>query len=319
MIYLVVLKVGESMKKFLELLFFKQIKGVGNASINKKYINIIKDANDIDECISKLNDEIHKIDSDLLEEAKQLALEKFNQISQDEAVTVITIYDDEYPKQFLDLGNKRPVILYAKGNTSILKEKSIAIVGTRTPSIWSQKLIDKLVKKIIELTDIAIVSGLALGCDSIAHQSTLEVKGKTIAILPSGVNVITPSAHNDLAINILDNGGCLVSEYEPNEEAKLSTYVVRDGLIAALAISTFVIECDVKSGTMNTVDAAEKMNRNIACVYTENKEKGNFEGNKYILENKKSIKITGIEELKEYLHNIDNKKKKNGQLSFWDM
>lgn len=306
------------MEKFLEILFFKQIKGIGNAAINKKYLNVIKEANGIDECINKVLEGQYKINTEFMLEAKEKALTKFKNITEQIDITVLTILDPEYPKRLNDLKNKRPPIIYAKGNINTLNEKSIAVVGTRTPSIWSQRIEEKLVKRIIELSGKVIVSGLALGCDKIAHESTIEMNGRTVAVLPSGVNVITPSAHKSLVQEILEHEGCIISEYEPDQKAKMSTYVARDGLIAALSNSTFVIECGMKSGTMHTVDAAVKMNRNVACYYTNENGKGDFTGNRSILEGKGATKVTRLEELKEYLLNIDNVKENKGQISFFE-
>ncbi len=98
--------------------------------------------------------------------------------------------------------------------------------------------------------------GLALGCDKIAHETAVNLGKKTIGVLPSGVNVITPAANKGLAERIIETGGCLISEYEPDAGVTKATYVERDAVIAALSDATVVIECGVRSGTMHTVDAA---------------------------------------------------------------
>lgn len=104
-----------------------------------------------------------------------------------------------------------------------------------------------------------------MGCDKIAHETTALAGKKIVAVLPSGVNVITPTSHKKLANSIIETRGCLLSEYEPNANVTRFTYVERDAVIAALSDATMVIECDVKSGTMHTVDAAEQMKRKLAC------------------------------------------------------
>ena len=97
------------------------------------------------------------------------------------------------------MGDKRPLILYVKGDAKALSAPNIAVVGTRHPSEWSQKVEMRLVKKILELSDRVVVSGLALGCDKIAHETTVLEEKATIAVLPSGVNIITPASHKNLA------------------------------------------------------------------------------------------------------------------------
>ena len=112
------------------------------------------------------------------------------------------------------MGNKKPLILYVKGNVDALTKPNIAVIGTRKPSDLSQSFEENLVRNLVNSTDCVVVSGLALGCDKIAHQATVDENKSTIAILPSGVNVITPSSNKKLAEsfiskmdinNILDN------------------------------------------------------------------------------------------------------------------
>lgn len=297
------------MKKYMELLFLKQFKGLGNSSINRKYIPLLENIDGIEECIKLVEKKEQKYSHIDIEKARQIAEGKYKKNIDDLDINIITIFDEEYPEHFHDLKDKKPIILYIKGDVGVLKEKSIAIVGTRKPSKWSEKVESKLVQKIIELTNRVIISGLALGCDRIAHESTVSIGEKTIAVLPSGVNVITPASQKKLAEKIVKNNGCLISEYEPDAKVTRSTYVERDALIAALADSTLVIECGVKSGTMHTVNAAEKIDRILACYYTDEVGKGNYEGNKYMLSEKGAIKVSDTDELVVFLKKLDEYKK----------
>lgn len=300
----------------------KQLKGVGNRTINKKYVSLLEKVNNIEECVALVEENEKMLSSLDIEMALKTAKEKYNKIINEIDIKIITIFDEEYPEHFNDLKEKRPVILYAKGNVRILKDKSIAVVGTRKPSKWSEKVEHKLVQKIIKLSNRVIISGLALGCDSIAHVATIALNARTVAVLPSGVNVITPAAHKKLATAILENGGCLISEYEPDSKVSKSTYIERDGLIAALADAVLVIECGVKSGTMHTVDAAFIMKRELACYYIEDASKGEYEGNLYMMQAKKAIKISDAEDLGAFLEMIDNQQydeKQHEQLSVFDM
>lgn len=308
------------MNKFLELLFLKQLKGIGNVAINKKYAPLLKDKDGIDECVKLVEDTETKLSSLDIQMARETAEKKYREIFDTFEIEVITIFDDKYPNRLNDMGDKKPVILYAKGDADILNNKSIAVVGTRKPSSWSEKVEERLVQKILDISDFVIVSGLALGCDKIAHQTTLDSKAKTIAVLPSGVNVITPASHKKMAQDIIDNGGCLISEYEPKAKVTKSTYVERDAVVAALTNATMVIECGVKSGTMHTVDYAFDMKRALACYYIEDATKGQYDGNAYMIKIKKAAKVSDTNELEVFLKGLSNQEKtvEPEQLSIFD-
>ena len=172
------------------------------------------------------------------------------------------------------------------------------MVGTRKPSDHTAAVERNLVGKIIDLSSSTIVSGLAFGCDYIAHKAAVDKEGKTIAVLPSGVENVTPSQHKELAEQIVIGGGCLLSEYFLHAPATRGTFVERDGLIAALSETTVVPECGVKSGTMHTVDAAVKLKRKIACYLPEDLSKGCYEGNLHMIQKLGAIPLKNTEDLK---------------------
>lgn len=294
------------MKKLLELLFLKNIKGIGNATINKKYAPLLGSISTLDECMRLVEDNEEQVSSFDIYKAREIVKKKYKEIIDDSTLNVITIFDDEYPEKLKDLQDKKPVILYAKGDITTLLQPNIAIVGTRNPSEWSMKVEERLVQKILDLSERVIISGLALGCDKIAHETTVLAGKRTVAVLPSGVNVITPASHANLAKSIIETGGCLISEYEPNAKAIKPTYIERDALVAALSDATMVIECDVKSGTMYTVDAAEKMKRKLACYYIDDVSKGKYSGNEFMIKEKGAIKITDTKELIFFLEQLNN-------------
>lgn len=248
-----------------EILFLQNIRGFGKVKINEILSIFSKDSICmealIEECLSRKS-----IEKEELDYACNTSYKMVEDID-NENLNVITIFDDKYPKQLNDLSNKRPLLLYVKGNEQLLKEESMAIVGTREPSKFGQACEKQLVKKILELKSMPIVSGLALGCDAIAHKEVLRLKMKTIAILPSGFNNVSPSEHSELAKEIVESNGCLVTEYAPNMIVNKGYYIERDSLIAALASSVLAIECGEKSGTMHTIVAAHKMKRKIGGCF----------------------------------------------------
>ena len=184
------------------------------------------------------------------------------------------------------MGNKKPLILYVKGNVKVLLKPNIAVIGTRKPSKNSIEFEEKVIKTILDDSDKAIVSGLALGCDKVAHQTTVDLNKTTVAVLPSGVNVIKPAKHKKLAQDIINAGGCLVSEYEPNKSVTKGSYVERDAIVAALSDELFVVECGIKSGTMHTVDADVKYQKPICTYIPQGEAEGDYSGNIHISKNK---------------------------------
>ena len=297
------------MNKFKELLFLKSIKGLGKVKINKDYLYLLEEFSDLDDLISEMEFKFN-FSYDKLENAKIKAKEMYDYVVNNPEIDVITLFDNNYPKKLLEMGNKKPLILYIKGNFDVLTKPNLAVIGTRKPSNLSQYFEENLVKNIVNSTERVIVSGLALGCDKIAHQTTVDENKITIAVLPSGVDVIKPAKHKKLAQDIIDAGGCLVSEYEPNRSVFKSTYVERDQIVAAFSDATFVVECGVESGTMHTVNAAKDFNRQIYAYLPDERPEGSYDGNEFILGNiDTSIKVDSIEEFLEDLETLNVVKK----------
>ncbi|MCR5704776.1 MAG: DNA-protecting protein DprA [Eubacterium sp.] len=311
------------MNKFRELLFLKKIKGLGKTTISKKYLSELERISNIDDLVEMVKLTENKVSSNEIDFALKTSEKIYNDIINDSDIKVITVFDDEYPSNLHSMDDKKPLVLYVKGDASLLIEQSIAVIGTRHPSEWSQKVEENLVMKILKESDNIIVSGLALGCDKIAHETTVKERRKTVAVLPSGVNVITPASHKKLAKEILELGGCIVSEYEPNYKVTKSSYVERDAIVAALVNGVFVVECGIKSGTMHTVNYANEYGRKVACYYIDDSNKGTYNGNKHLLDNGKAMKVSDTDELiiflKEISNIVINSENEGKQLSIMDL
>lgn len=296
------------MNKFKQLLFLKSIKRVGKVKIHDNYLSILNEYDDLDDLIMIMESKFG-FKLNVLEDAKDNSDKLYDLIINDENIDVITIFDENYPKKLKIMGNKAPLILYAKGNVDVLSKPNIAVIGTRKPSDFSQEFEKDLVKSVLDGTNRVIVSGLALGCDKIAHKVTVDENKPTIAILPSGVNIITPVSNKKLAENIIETGGCLVSEYEPNSKAFKSTYVERDQIVAALSDAVFVVECGVKSGTMHTVNFSNDYQKQIYAYLPTQRPEDSYDGNEFIVnEIENSIPIEDIGEFIEDLKTITVKK-----------
>ena len=179
--------------------------------------------------------------------------------------SIIIEYLSEYYPERLRYIERPPSRLYVKGNVDILQEIGLAVIGSRTNTQYGEKMCKTFVKKLIEY-DINIISGLAVGIDSIAHKTCLKNGGKTIAILPSGLDNIYPPIHKELAQSIIDNGGLIISEYENNVKADSKKFLERNRIVAGLGIGTLVIEGGKRSGTSVTARYTREINRPVFCI-----------------------------------------------------
>ena len=182
---------------------------------------------------------------------------------QDKEVVVLTKYDDEYPDKLRYLSDS-PFFLFCKGDLSLLNQPSIAVVGTRKPSGYGQMVTNKIVGD-LATAGLVIISGLAYGLDSVAHRKTLEVGGRTIAVLGSGFNKIYPTEHESLADEIARTG-LLVSEYPMSKIATKYTFPQRNRIISGLSDGVLITEASFKSGTILTKDYALEQGKNIYAV-----------------------------------------------------
>ncbi len=167
-------------------------------------------------------------------------------------IGILTIDAPGFPSALARIPNP-PVVLFWRGNCSVLdSEVSVAVIGTRSPTEFGVKTAHRLGKVFAEAGFI-VVSGLALGCDAAAHEGCLEAHGKTVAILAHGLHRIYPKKNEPLAEKILQNGGCLLSEYAPDVPARPEFFVERDRLQSGLGLGVVVVETDERGGSMHTI------------------------------------------------------------------
>lgn len=176
-------------------------------------------------------------------------------------VKVIYRLSGEYPKHLLDLENPPP-FLFCKGNIDLLRNtRAIAVVGTRNNSPKGSLIANKTVEA-FQSRRFVIVSGLALGIDTIAHQAALNSGAPTIAVLVDLVN-ISPRKSKMLAEEILKNDGLLIAENEPGTPTIAALFAKRDRIQSGLSTAVFAIETSIGGGTMHAVRAAGKMGRPV--------------------------------------------------------
>lgn len=169
----------------------------------------------------------------------------------------ITIFDEQYPKKFLDLKDP-PLVLFYKGDISLLKENCIGIVGSRRPSDYSLAATKLLA---LNNKDKVIVSGLAKGIDGTAHKYAY----KSIGILGCGIDYIYPK-ENEYLFKRLENEGLIISEYPFNTPPFPYNFPFRNRLIAALSEEIYIMEAHEKSGTLTTLNAALELGKDIKVL-----------------------------------------------------
>lgn len=179
-------------------------------------------------------------------------------------IEVVTILSNSYSKLLKEIDNP-PVVLYAKGDVSLLNSTCVAVVGSRRASRYGKDVTTQF-SEALSKSDVTIVSGLADGVDTFAHTACLNAKGKTIAVLGSGVNEIYPATNTNLANKIVSDGGLIISEYKPNEKPQTYYFPVRNRIIAGLSKAVLITEATEKSGSMHTKNYALDFGREVFAV-----------------------------------------------------
>lgn len=160
-----------------------------------------------------------------------------------------------------------PKKLYCRGNVALLNSSCFAVVGTRKLTSYGKETAQQIVRDLAN-NGFTIVSGLALGIDAVAHQTTLDCAGKTIAVLGGGVGdrSIGPRTNFPLAQKILENDGLIISEYSDQESIRAVNFAIRDRIISGISIGVLIIEADVESGALITAKCALDQNRDVFAV-----------------------------------------------------
>lgn len=176
-------------------------------------------------------------------------------------IKTISFFEKTYPPLLKEISSA-PILLYLKGNPDLLKEKCLAVVGTRTPSSYGRMVVEDLVSKLAE-TGLVIVSGLAQGIDALAHMATLKANGKTIAVLGCGVDSVYPLMNIPIAKEIINKKGLILSEYPIGTGALKQNFPARNRIIAGLSLGTFVVESKINGGALITAQQALESNREV--------------------------------------------------------
>lgn len=178
-------------------------------------------------------------------------------------VKVLNVLDSDYPQILLEC-NDAPPVLYYRGKVSLNQVMCCAFVGTRMPSGYGLETTEELVKAVCSY-GVIIVSGLAYGIDICAHRTALEFGGRTVAVLPNGIDSIYPDAHRNYAAQIVKEGAVL-TEFPLGTKAVKMNFIKRNRIIAGLSNWTVLPESRIHGGAMTTAQFAFSYNRDVFAV-----------------------------------------------------
>lgn len=227
---------------------------------NKKKIELLHTYKNINEICSIFNlNQKEKID-------------KYIKYMQEKNIQVISYYDKDYPQQLKNLYDA-PIVIYAIGNCRILNRKNkIAVIGARKASNYGIN-IARQIGIFLSKNNIHTISGLALGIDVNSHLGVLKensvnsTSGRAIVVIGNGLDNIYPYQNREIAEKIINNGGCIISEYIIGTKPLKNNFPARNRIISALADKLVVVEAEnEKSGTMITVDFSLELGKEIYVV-----------------------------------------------------
>lgn len=179
-------------------------------------------------------------------------------------VGFVTFYDETYPSALRETYDF-PLVLFTKGNTSLLNSDCIAVVGTRTPTRYGQKVCDSFTRDFAR-AGLTVVSGFARGVDSIAHKACVDTDSPTIAVFASGIDVCYPAEHKGLYESILNSGGLIISEYPLGTKPLQYHFPERNRIISGLSRGVFLPEATLKSGSLITARLAIEQGKELFVV-----------------------------------------------------
>ena len=178
---------------------------------------------------------------------------------------VVTINDPRYPSLLKQISDP-PKQLYYKGEwQDDIFENCLAVVGSRRMTTYGKQIAERLVSEIAS-REITIVSGFMYGIDATSHKAAVDIGGKTIAVMPCGIELVHPEYQVKLYDEILENKGLIISEYNGNLLPTNWTYPRRNRLVAGLSKAVMVVEAGEKSGSLITANFARKFKRKIFAV-----------------------------------------------------
>lgn len=189
-------------------------------------------------------------------------------------IRVLAVDDENYPQSLKNISDS-PICIYVKGDVNLFKARHqkffngkqifFAIVGTRKPTSYGQQVARKFAYELSE-AGFVIVSGMAMGIDTVAHQAAIDAGGKTIAVLGCGVNIIYPANNRGLYEKIIKTGGAVISEFPPDQTVLKGLFISRNRIISGLSRGVLIAEGGEYSGALITAKCAGIQGKDVFAV-----------------------------------------------------
>jgi len=197
------------------------------------------------------------------------SIDKIEQALVAERYQLLFADEPEFPAQLLQIYDPPP-LLFCQGNIARLQQAQIAMVGSRKPSAHAQKSTFDIAQYLAQ-TGYVITSGLAMGVDKCAHLGALaqvdsEYQGRTVGVMGTGIEVFYPNHHDKLFSQIIEQGGCIISELLPHTQPHKHTFPRRNRLVAGLSLATIVTEATIKSGSLITARLTSEQGKQVFAL-----------------------------------------------------
>ncbi len=255
------------MKKHLEnLLFISLIAGIKS---KKNFSTLFNEKEkllrlrDIEDVKSFIESHIKK---KINEKKVEFYRKKVNKIFEEISLgkyKVITFLDEDYPHSLLNIYIP-PILLFYKGDFTLLRREKVAIVGTRRASEYGKKVAEDL-SEFLSTNGICVVSGLARGIDKYAHIGALNGEGSTIAVLGNGIKNFYPPENRNLQLKMFEMG-LVLSEFPPDEKPYFYNFPIRNRILSGLSNVVVVVEADLRSGAIITANYALEQGKDVLAV-----------------------------------------------------
>ncbi len=202
-------------------------------------------------------------------EQTQATIDIIQQALLDNKYGLLFADQSDYPPQLLDIYDPPPLLFY-RGDKARLQQAQIAIVGSRKPTTHAQKITFDMAQYLVQAGYI-ITSGLAMGVDKRAHLGALaqvdaEYQGRTVGVMGTGIDVNYPNHHDKLFSQIIEQGGCIISELLPHTQPHKHTFPRRNRLVAGLSLATIVTEATIQSGSLITARLTSEQGKQVFAI-----------------------------------------------------
>lgn len=197
------------------------------------------------------------------------SIDKIQQALIEKRYSLLFADQPDYPAQLLQIYDPPPLLFY-RGNSARLQQAQIAIVGSRKPTAHAQKITFDIAQYLAQ-AGYVVTSGLAMGVDKRAHlgalaQANAEYQGRTVGVMGTGIDVYYPNHHDKLFAQIIEQGGCIISELLPHTQPHKHTFPRRNRLVAGLSLATIVTEATIQSGSLITARLTSEQGKQVFAV-----------------------------------------------------